>query len=73
MIEALTERIERLLTRIEESRRTNEWLQQQVQALSAERDHLQLKLQAASQRIEAVLQRLPANTPLAEASNGTTP
>jgi cell division protein ZapB len=53
------EKIERLLLRHEESRRTVAWLQEQVAQLTAERDSLQARLQLASQRIESVLQRLP--------------
>jgi hypothetical protein len=55
----LREKIELLLLRHEESRRTVALLQEQVSQLTAERDSLQLRLQAASQRIESVLQRLP--------------
>jgi hypothetical protein len=54
------EKIERLLLRHEESRRTVTLLQEQVSQLIAERDNLQSRLQVASQRIESVLQRLPA-------------
>ena len=57
------EKIERLLLRHEESRRTVALLQEQVSQLTAERDSLQSRLQVASQRIESVLQRLPAAAP----------
>ncbi len=73
MTDALTDRIERLLTLVEESRRTNQLLEQQVQSLRAERDNLQLRLQSASQRIDAILQRIPPNSSLAEASSEITP
>jgi cell division septum initiation protein DivIVA len=56
------EKIERLLLRHEESRRTVALLQEQVSQLTSERDSLQSRLQVASQRIESVLQRLPAAT-----------
>ncbi len=56
----LREKIERLLLRHEESRRTVALLQEQVNQLATERDSLQSRLQIASQRIESVLQRLPA-------------
>jgi cell division protein ZapB len=62
MTDALTDRIERLLTLVEESRRTNQLLSQQVQVLRAERDNLQQRLQSASQRIDAILQRIPHTT-----------
>jgi cell division septum initiation protein DivIVA len=60
MNDALTDRIERLLVRHEESRRTVALLERQVKDLTIERDSLQSRLQAASLRIDAVLQRLPA-------------
>jgi cell division protein ZapB len=63
MNDALTERIERLLVRHEESRRTVALLERQVNELTAERDSLQSRLQAASLRIDAVLQRLPTAQP----------
>ena len=63
MNDALTERIERLLVRHEESRRTVALLERQVSELTAERDSLQSRLQAASLRIDAVLQRLPTAQP----------
>jgi cell division septum initiation protein DivIVA len=67
MNDALTDRIERLLIRHEESRRTVALLERQLSELTAERDGLQSRLQAASQRIDAVLQRLPtAPSPLLE-------
>jgi cell division protein ZapB len=67
MNDALTERIERLLVRHEESRRTVALLERQLSELTAERDSLQSRLQAASLRIDAVLQRLPtAPAPLLE-------
>ena len=67
MNDALTERIERLLVRHEESRRTVVLLERQLSELVAERDNLQSRLQAASLRIDALLQRLPtAPYPLLE-------
>ncbi len=61
-IDPFREKIERLLLRHEESRRTVALLQEQISQLTAERDSLQSRLQIASQRIESVLQRLPAAT-----------
>jgi FtsZ-binding cell division protein ZapB len=55
----LVERVERLLLRYDELRRTNELLSQQVQALSAERDSLKSRLSAARSRVDALLERLP--------------
>ena len=57
--EQLVERVERLLLRYDELRRTNELLSQQVQALSAERDSLKSRLSAARARVDVLLERLP--------------
>jgi cell division protein ZapB len=61
-IDPFREKIERLLLRHDESRRTVALLQEQVSQLIVERDNLQSRLLVASQRIESVLQRLPAAT-----------
>jgi uncharacterized protein (TIGR02449 family) len=58
-ITALVDRVERLLLRHAELRRTNELLEQQVQSLTQERDSLRSRLAAARQRIDALLDRLP--------------
>ena len=56
----LADRVERLLLRHEELKRTNALLTQQVAQLSAERDSLRSRLGAARARIDALLERLPA-------------
>jgi uncharacterized protein (TIGR02449 family) len=61
-IEELAERVERLLLRHEELTRTNALLQQQLNAVTAERDSLRSRLGAARARIDALLERLPAET-----------
>jgi chromosome segregation ATPase len=61
-IEQLTERIERLLLRYAELQRTNELLNDQIEELSAERDQLKLRLQAARARVDALLERLSEPT-----------
>ena len=66
-IEELAERVERLLLRHDEIKRTNALLEQQVAAISAERDSLRSRLNAARSRIDALLDRLPGD----QASNGT--
>lgn len=55
----LVERVERLLLRHEELKRTNALLEQQVQALTQERDSLKSRLAAARARVDALLERLP--------------
>jgi cell division protein ZapB len=76
-INDLVDRVERLLVRHEELKRTNALLEQQVQALSAERDSLRSRLSAARSRIDALLDRLPLEaaellTPDATASTAAT-
>jgi cell division protein ZapB len=63
-LDQITERVERLLLRHAELQRTNTLLQDQVQALQAERDLLKSRLQAARARVDALLDRLPANQPV---------
>ena len=60
-IEELAERVERLLLRHEEVKRTNTLLEQQVAAITAERDSLRSRLNAARGRIDALLERLPSD------------
>jgi len=59
-LEDLAERVERLLLRHEELKRTNLLLEQQVASLSSERDNLRSRLSAARARIDVLLERLPA-------------
>ena len=54
----LVDRVERLLVRHEELKRTNTLLEQQVQALTLERDSLRSRLAAARGRNDALLDRL---------------
>lgn len=55
----LAERIDRLVLRHEELARTNQLLNEQLLAVSAERDSLKSRLAAARARIDALLDRLP--------------
>ncbi|SEL20105.1 TIGR02449 family protein [Roseateles sp. YR242] len=55
----LVDRVERLLVRHEELTRTNTLLEQQVLALTQERDSLRSRLAAARSRVDALLDRLP--------------
>ncbi len=59
-LDELGERIERLALRHEELRRTNVLLEQQLATVSSERDSLKSRLGAARARIDALLDRLPA-------------
>ena len=60
-LQDLAERVERLLLRHEELRRTNALLVEQLAAVSHERDNLRSRLAAARSRIDALLERLPAS------------
>ena len=62
-LQDLAERIERLLLRHEEVKRTNSLLEEQLTQVSHERDNLKSRLSAARSRIDALLERLPANGP----------
>jgi uncharacterized protein (TIGR02449 family) len=64
----LADRIERLLLRHEEQKRTNALLEQQLRTVTDERDNLRSRLAAARARIDALIDRLP---PEAAAAEGT--
>ena len=70
-IEELADRVERLLLRHEELQRTAALLEQQITAVTHERDNLRSRLNAARARIDALLDRLP-NEPAAVAGATTT-
>ena len=57
----LADRIERLLLRHEEQKRTNVLLEQQLRAVTDERDNLRSRLAAARARIDGLIDRLPAS------------
>lgn len=59
-LQDLAERVDRLVLRHEELKRTSVLMEQQLQALAAERDSLKSRLSAARARIDALLARLPA-------------
>ncbi len=65
-IHELADRVERLLLRHEELKRTNELLEQQLTVVTGERDNLRSRLNAARSRIDALLERLPAGAPAAQ-------
>ena len=62
-VDQIADRVEHLLLRHEELHKTNALLQQQVLALSHERDLLKSKLAAARSRVDALIERLPQNSP----------
>ncbi|MEK8052572.1 cell division protein ZapB [Ideonella sp. DXS22W] len=74
-LEDLADRIERLVLRHEELKRTNALLQQQLDGVTGERDSLRSRLAAARARIDALLDRLPAEpaaaVPVAPAPRNT--
>ncbi len=61
-LQDLAERIDRLLLRHHELERTNALLLQQLSGVTGERDSLKSRLTAARSRIDALLERLPANS-----------
>lgn len=60
-LQDLAERLDRLLLRHHELERTKALLQEQLDVVSSERDNLKSRLTAARSRIDALLERLPAN------------
>ncbi len=58
-LEDLADRVERLLLRHDEIKRTNVLLEKQLAAVTQERDALRSRLNAARTRIDALLERLP--------------
>jgi len=71
-IEELADRVERLLLRHDELQRTNTLLGQQLAAVTHERDNLKSRLNAARGRIDALLERLPAdNTAAPDTKTGS--
>jgi uncharacterized protein (TIGR02449 family) len=70
-IEELADRVERLLLRHDELKRTNALLEQQMAAVIHERDNLRSRLNAARSRIDALLERLPADAPASDTDSGS--
>jgi uncharacterized protein (TIGR02449 family) len=58
-LQDLVDRVERLLLRHDELKRTNALLEQQLASVAAERDNLRSRLAAARSRIDALIERLP--------------
>ena len=61
-LEDLAERVDRLLLRHQEIKRTSTLIEQQLVAVTTERDSLRSRLAAARARIDALLERLPADS-----------
>jgi chromosome segregation ATPase len=60
--EDLAERVDRLVLRHQELKRTSALIAQQLVTVTNERDSLRSRLAAARARIDALLARLPAET-----------
>lgn len=58
-INEICDKVDRLLLRYEELRRTNALLQQEVSTLTRERDDLHSRMDTAKARIDALLLRVP--------------
>jgi cell division protein ZapB len=56
----LSDRVDRLLVRHDELKRTSVLMEQQLAAITNERDSLRSRLAAARARIDALLERLPS-------------
>jgi cell division protein ZapB len=61
-LDDLAERVDRLVLRHHELKRSSALIEQQLVAVSTERDSLRSRLAAARARIDALLERLPAET-----------
>ncbi len=59
-IEELADRVERLLLRFDELSRTQQLVEAQLASVTQERDSLKSRLNAARSRVDALLDRLPA-------------
>ena len=68
-LDDLVRRVEHLLVRHAELQRTQQLLQQQVSQLTAERDALRARVQAAKIRIDTLLERLPAGKNVDDTDN----
>jgi cell division protein ZapB len=69
-LEDLVERVDRLVLRHQELKRASTLIEQQLAAVSAERDSLRSRLAAARARIDALLERFPAEEATTTASKG---
>ncbi len=70
-LDELAERIDRLVLRHDELKRTSALLEQQLGSVTAERDSLRLRLAAARARVDALLERLPVDSAATRPADGT--
>ncbi len=68
-LDELADRIERLVLRHEELKRTCVLLEQQLASVGSERDSLRSRLAAARSRIDALLERLPSSATESASAN----
>jgi len=66
-LDDVAERVDRLVLRHQELKRTTALIAEQLVTVTSERDSLRSRLGAARSRIDALLERLPAEAPRAEA------
>ena len=62
-LDDLAERVDRLVLRHQELKRTTALIAEQLVAVTSERDSLRSRLAAARSRVDALLERLPAEAP----------
>jgi chromosome segregation ATPase len=70
-LEDLAERVDRLVLRHQELKRAGTLIEQQLVAVTAERDSLRSRLAAARARVDALLERLPAEGGRGKADKAT--
>ena len=61
-LDDLAERVDRLVVRHQELKRTTALIAEQLVAVTSERDSLRSRLSAARLRVDALLERLPSET-----------
>ena len=72
-LDDLVERVDRLVLRHQELKRTTALIAEQLVAVTSERDSLRSRLAAARARVDALLERLPAEAPRVEARSAPAP
>ena len=72
-LDDLAERVDRLVLRHQELKRTTALIAQQLVAVTSERDSLRSRLSAARSRVDALLERLPADPSADQSAAPATP